>query len=294
MWGYALAPGTLGETFWASAYDDVFASIFWPPTPPSGDTAGASARLAPGNDRRKETAFAALSPEFARICSTRTPGLTDWPFWRIEKTVRPTGDQVAAYQELKAAASAAIISLRAACPTQTPSTPIARLDAVHDRLAAMRKAVDVVRPALERFYGLLDDEQKAHFNTVGPSGNVRLSGQQPQVTSEPRTGREADCRDAGVPGYRERTARHIEQVVRPVAAQRAALDDLKAASSRAAEALRAACPQRMPLTPVARIDAIEKRLDAMLAAIQIIRPALAKFYELLSDEQKARFNAMAA
>jgi hypothetical protein len=294
MWGYALAPGTLGETFWAFAYDDVFASIFWPPAPP-GDTIDASGRPAPGNDRRKDTAFAALSPEFARICSTRTPGLTDWPFERIEQTLRPTGEQVAAYDELKAAANGAIESLRAACPTQTPSTPIARLDAVRDRLAAMRAAVDVVRPALERFYGLLDDEQKAHFNTLGLAANVRPSGPQPQATSDRRTGRETDCQDAGVPGYRERTTRHIEQVVRPAAAaQRTAFDDMKAASSQAAETLRVACPQRMPLTPVSRIDAIAKRLDAILVAVQIIRPALARFYDLLSDGQKARFNTMTA
>jgi hypothetical protein len=225
----------------------------------------------------------------------RTPGLTDWPFERIEQTVRPTGEQVAAYEELKAAANSAIDSLRAACPTQTPSTPVARLDAVHDRLAAMRKAVDVVRRALQRFYGLLDDEQKAHFNTVGvAAANVRLSGQQPQVTSQRQSARDAVCRDAGVPGYRQRTTHHIEQLVRPVGAQRAAFEDLKAASSQAAETLRAPCRQQTPLTPVSRIDAIEKRLDAMLAAVRIIRPALARFYDLLRDEQKARFNTMTA
>ncbi len=103
-----------------------------------------------------------------------------------------------------------------------------------------------------------------------------------------------NCRNEGVPGYRERTTRHIEQVVRPAGTQRAALDDLRAAASRAAETLRAACPPSMPLTPTARLDAIERQLNAMLGAVRIMRPELEKFYDLLSDEQKVRFNTMTA
>ena len=42
-----------------------------------------------------------------------------------------------------------------------------------------------------------------------------------------------------------------------------------------------------------RIDAMEQRLDAMLRAINIVQPALEKFYGSLSDEQKERFNRLA-
>src|SRR5262249_46848276 len=38
--------------------------------------------------------------------------------------------------------------------------------------------------------------------------------------------------------------------------------------------------------------AMEKRLDATLAAVKIVQPALAKFYNSLNDEQKARFNSL--
>ena len=34
------------------------------------------------------------------------------------------------------------------------------------------------------------------------------------------------------------------------------------------------------------------RLDAMLQAVRILRPAIEKFYQSLNDEQKARFNAL--
>ena len=38
---------------------------------------------------------------------------------------------------------------------------------------------------------------------------------------------------------------------------------------------------------------MESRLEVMLAAVKIVRPALNGFYQSLSDEQKARFNAVA-
>ena len=37
---------------------------------------------------------------------------------------------------------------------------------------------------------------------------------------------------------------------------------------------------------------MEKRLSAMLAAVKTVQPVLAKFYDALSDEQKARFNTL--
>ena len=41
-----------------------------------------------------------------------------------------------------------------------------------------------------------------------------------------------------------------------------------------------------------RVEAMEKRLDATLGAVKTMRPALAKFYNSLSDEQKALFNSL--
>jgi hypothetical protein len=39
---------------------------------------------------------------------------------------------------------------------------------------------------------------------------------------------------------------------------------------------------------------MEQRLNAALEAIKILQPALESFYSTLSDEQKARFNQLAA
>jgi len=48
------------------------------------------------------------------------------------------------------------------------------------------------------------------------------------------------------------------------------------------------------LTPTGRVEAMEKRLDTTLSAVKTVYPPLAKFYNSLSDEQKARFNSLRA
>jgi hypothetical protein len=53
---------------------------------------------------------------------------------------------------------------------------------------------------------------------------------------------------------------------------------------------RAACSTDIPTTMVGRIEAMEKRLDAMLQAVKSMRPAFQAFYATLSDEQKASLN----
>ena len=56
---------------------------------------------------------------------------------------------------------------------------------------------------------------------------------------------------------------------------------------------RQARPTYRPITPVVRIETMEQRLDTMLRAINIVQPALQKFYGSLTDEQKERFNRLA-
>jgi len=92
------------------------------------------------------------------------------------------------------------------------------------------------------------------------------------------------------PGVNDLPIARIERMVRPTAEQAALLDDLSAAASKASDVVEASCPTDIPLTPIARLDAAERRLDAMIQAIQIVRTPLRKFYDSLSDEQKQRFN----
>ena len=66
----------------------------------------------------------------------------------------------------------------------------------------------------------------------------------------------------------------IAQVVKPDDAQRAALNELKGATANALEVLEAACPTALSSTPTGRIDAMGLRLDAMLQAVKLLRPAI--------------------
>ncbi len=84
----------------------------------------------------------------------------------------------------------------------------------------------------------------------------------------------------------------IERAVRPTEAQRTAFYELKAISAKAEEAVRRACPGKPPATPLARLEMVEKWLDAMLGAVRALRPALLPFHSTLSEEQKTRFDAV--
>ncbi len=92
----------------------------------------------------------------------------------------------------------------------------------------------------------------------------------------------------------QRRMERIEQVVKPTDAQRQAFADLKAATTKAADTIRTACPIERFLTPTGRLESAEKQTEARLQAIRTVRPALENFYKSLSDEQKAHFNAIRA
>jgi hypothetical protein len=84
----------------------------------------------------------------------------------------------------------------------------------------------------------------------------------------------------------------LKQALQPTAAQEAALNDLERAFSRAASELNADCYDDVPRMPSARLQAIEGRLDSTWVAVQTIQVAVAQFQKQLSDQQRARFNAL--
>jgi hypothetical protein len=85
----------------------------------------------------------------------------------------------------------------------------------------------------------------------------------------------------------------IQQALQLSDSQRAALDDLANASVKAAQDIKAACPTKITLTAPGRLAAMQARVEAMISAVQTVQPPLQKFYDLLSDEQRARLNALA-
>ena len=262
------------DTFWPYAYGDLYQGMFGAYAEGYGGTYAAVGRH-PGSGERSVS---------ADLCSGQTAGLTDWPIERIAQTVEPDDAQRAALDELKDATAKALDILKASCPTELPSTPTGRLEAMRQRLAAMLQAVRIVRPAIEKFYQSLNDEQKARFNTLGPDNDTDQQQSRRDLT---QTCGERASGIASLPLER------IEQSVRPDAdAQRSALRELQDATSQAADLLKSDCPTSRALTPVARLDAMEQRLDAMLRAVEAVQPTLEKFYASLNDEQKERFNRL--
>src|SRR5262249_38366327 len=111
-----------------------------------------------------------LQPSSAEVssslCAGQTAGVTDWRVNEIAQIVEPDEAQRARLEELKTAMATAINILKAGCPTDLPSTPTGRIEAMHVRLSAMLEAVRTVRAPLATFYASLNDEQKARFNAL--------------------------------------------------------------------------------------------------------------------------------
>lgn len=95
-------------------------------------------------------------------------------------------------------------------------------------------------------------------------------------------------RSAGMAEWR--TSR-IESAIKLTDAQKEALKRLTDASAKAAETISAACATPVPGNPGERMALMEKRMEASLQAIKIVRPAFDAFYGLLDADQKARFDA---
>jgi len=75
-------------------------------------------------------------------------------------------------------------------------------------------------------------------------------------------------------------------------AQVADLKSLETASHKAESLLKASCPSAPPLTPVGRLDALQKRLDAMVQGLDLVRAPLVKFDASLSDGQRRQLDAL--
>jgi hypothetical protein len=83
----------------------------------------------------------------------------------------------------------------------------------------------------------------------------------------------------------------IERLVSPTAPQQAALDELKAAVTKAADTSMGVCPAQIPRSSHERLAFLEKRLAALREAVHIVVPAFEAFHALLDDEQKTKLDA---
>jgi hypothetical protein len=215
----------------------------------------------------------------SKHCEEDSLDVAGIPVDQIQQLAQPTDKQRAALDELGTASVEAAQIVKAACPTDVPPTPVGRLDAVQQRVQAMLNAVKVEQPALAKFYDMLGDEQKARLNALTQKQAPTNGGSLPV----------AGCSNRAIPDW---PTAQILRDVHPTAMQRTLLESLQGASAKARSILDASCANAMPVTPPARLSAIQQRLQAVLVAIGTVRGPLHDFYGSLSDQQKARLNSV--
>jgi ABC-type transporter MlaC component len=219
------------------------------------------------------------------LCAQPGSGITAWPFADIERKVGLSADQKQLLDDVRRASQEAAAEFKATCPQENafPLTPPGRLAAMTARLDATLQTVQTVRPALEKFYDSLSDEQKERFNEIGPKNTA--ANAQASVGSQA-----ADTCRQPKQGLSNLPIEKIEDALNPTDAQEAQLNKLQDATNQAVSILQSACPDETPITPPGRLAAMEKRLQAMIDAANTVKPALDNFYASLTGEQKARFN----
>jgi len=275
---YAIWGGGFGAPFWGYGYDDIYAGLFAPYAyddltgylPPRVTTPGAS-DVAAGR--------------LAELCGDDSRDIAGLPIDLIQRAIVPTETQRAALDELANASVTAAQTIKSACPTRLSLTAPNRLASMQQRIEAMIAAVATVQPPLDKFYGLLNDEQKVQLNALGEDQRRRIISRRRQVSFV------QSC-DAAQPAGLKWPTEEIDARLRPTDTQRASLDALQNASAKAADMLKTSCQAGDAITPPARLAAVGKRLDTMLQAIKLVRSALDDFYGKLSDEQKAQFEAI--
>ncbi len=108
-----------------------------------------------------------------RICRADSGEFADIMLVRLEHRIKPTDAQKGAFEDFKVATRAAAQKLSDGCPKrpevkdgeQRPKrTLIDRLDQTQAGLEASLDALKTYRPAAEKFYASLSDEQKAKLS----------------------------------------------------------------------------------------------------------------------------------
>jgi len=280
VFDYAFWPGGYDDGYWAYAYDDLFDGVFFGEAGPSAEYVG-SVASAP----TPRATYAAVQ----QLCTQPGRGVTAWPYADIERKVGLNADQKQLLGDVKSAGDKAAAAFKASCPSENafPLTPPGRLTAMTARLDATLGAVQMVKPALETFYASLSDEQKERFNEIGPK-QTKAAANSPTETTGSSANIDA-CKQQK-PGLTNLPMQSIEDAVKPTDAQAGELKSLEDATTKAVSIMQAACPDETPITPPGRLEAMEKRLQAMIEGANTVKPSLTNFYGSLDPEQKARFN----
>src|SRR6185437_6287436 len=195
MYDYAMWGDADYAPFWGYGYNDIYAGVFTPYG--YDDLAGYLPQG--GNDNQPAPASpapAAATDQLAQMCGEDNREIAGLPIDQIQQAIQPNDAQRAALDDLANASVKAAQDIKAACPTQLALTAPARLASMQQRIEAMIAAVGTVQPPLQKFYSLLNDDQKVRLNALGEdqrrgedaqtkSGSLAQSCAQPGVTDWP-------------------------------------------------------------------------------------------------------------
>jgi hypothetical protein len=112
------------------------------------------------------------------LCRGNAAEKADLMMVRLEYKVNPTDAQKPAFDELKMAVKTAAAKVAAVCPPRpeptadggtkpAPKDITARLADTEAQLAAAIEGMKIIRPAAEKLYASLDDEQKKAVSEIG-------------------------------------------------------------------------------------------------------------------------------
>ncbi|MGA7805683.1 Spy/CpxP family protein refolding chaperone [Bradyrhizobium sp.] len=291
LWGYGY-----DDPFWDYGYGDIYAGIFSPYDYDSlaGYWPQGSGGYRASGGGQPQASQAAPTDQLAQMCGEDGSDIAGLPIDQIRAAIQPNDAQRAALDDLAKASAKAAEDIKAACPSQMAVTAPARLAAMQARIEAMITAVGTVQPPLQKFYDLLNDDQKAKLNALGQDErrDERKDQRRPEAAKNNSGAVIGSC-EAAQPNVAPWPSAEIEAKLHPTEAQRASLAALQDATAKAEDMLKTSCPiGEDAITPTARLQAVGKRLDVMLQAVKSVRAALDDFYGKLTDEQKAQFEAI--
>jgi hypothetical protein len=101
-------------------------------------------------------------------------GPIEWPQREIARTLRPTRQQYPELERLRQTSMHLGQFVGSTCPGERPKTTVERLDAVMERLSALRYAALNTGPALNRFYLALNNDQKSRLGASASNARAEV------------------------------------------------------------------------------------------------------------------------
>jgi hypothetical protein len=232
FWAYGVGPyfdySSYVPDYGYGGLGDIYGNIYG--TGSYGYGYGSYRRDSHARHRAVQTETNEVPADVTQSCSGLAPGVTSFPIDRIRQAILPSGEQVAALNDLEAAPSRASAVISASCPSEAPLTLLGRLDAVEKRLDAMMQAIKIVRPPPATLYDSLSDEQRRRLDAIGAEANGAEAGKRGNTAGSlvSLCSRQAES-------FTKLPVPRLEQTVEPREQQEHALEKLKEVSTKAAE-----------------------------------------------------------